>query len=81
MLIVLRSINRDIKSRDEYSQTKDAAKYLLQTQYVLDTKVSRSRSCRPIYINRGGGGVIEIVFAYLTTIAGSGDIVFTLTVA
>ena len=56
MLIVLRSINRDIKSRDEYSQTKDAAKYLLQTQYVLDTKVSRSRSCRPIYINRGGGG-------------------------
>ena len=42
MLIVLRSINRDIKSRDEYSQTKDAAKYLLQTQYVLDTKVSRS---------------------------------------
>ena len=71
MLIVLRSINPDIKSRDEHSQTlsrnliharqifkiaKDVAKYLLYTWYVLDMKVSRSRSYRSIYISRGGGG-------------------------
>ena len=96
MLIVLRSINPDIKSRDEYSQTlsrnliharqifkiaKDVAKYLLYTWYVLDMKVSRSRSYRSIYTSRGGGGVKEFVFAFLTTISASGDIVFTLTVA
>ena len=97
MLIVLRSINPDIKSRDEYSQTlsrnliharqifkiaKDVAKYLLYTWYVLDMKVSRSRSYRSIYISRGGGGEVkEFVFAFLTTISASGDIVFTLTVA
>ena len=96
MLIVLRSINPDIKSRDEYSQTlsrnliharqifkiaKDVAKYLLYTWYVLYTKVARDRIGLFILVGEGGGEVKEFVFAFLTTISASGDIVFTLTVA
>ena len=56
----------------------------LNTCYKLSTYSIRRCLARDrvgLFILIGGGGVIEFVFAYLTTIAGSGDIVFTLTVA